>query len=560
MNARALPLALALSASLALATPQDTLVYQLHTSIASIEPAQAVATYDVLPVQQIYEALYLNDFGTYKPLLATAMTQSKDGKVTTFTLRKGVKFQDGSPMTCADAEYSLRRTLLVGNETSLAGQLRANLLNIGGFTPEVKKSFTFDKLASTVKCNAAGQLVLSLDRNVPALLDSISQVYVVPMKVLAAGGDWSGTAKDFAAWMGKDVSNSLLAQKPLGTGAYSFVARDPSRLVLKAFAGYWGGAAPLKNVILQKVESDTARVLALQKGDADIAVIPDRDTLAKLKGVPGVTVYEALQSQQQAQLSTVVVFNQDIKDGQRLPNGQLAENNVPANFFSDVHARRAFAAAFDMGTFVRDALQGKGLAMNTTLPASSWANDKSLKPPAFNLKTAEAEFKQAWGGKLWNVGFTLPIIFVAGQGQSEVVAGIFKQNIEGLNPKFHIQVSTIELSAGNAALLGGKLSAVALTWGGADPDTVLRGLYGADGILASATSIKDPKLQAMLDQARDTVGQAARKPLYASVLRYLQGQVYAFPLQVPLAFGATASSLKGFEEYNRTNLFRVMSK
>ena len=557
MIRRPMTLALALCASLALATPKDALVFQTNSATASIEPGQAVVTYDVLPVQQIYEGLYLNNFGTYTPLLATGYTQSKDGKVTTFTLRKGVRFHDGSTMTCADAEYSLRRTFLVGSETSLAAQLRSNVLDITSFTPEVKKTFTFAKLAQTVKCSAAGQLVLSLDRNVPSLFDSITQIYIVPQKVLVAGGDWSGTAKDFDAFMGKDVANSVLAQKPDGTGAYSFVARDPSRLVLKGFDGYWGGAPGLKNVILQKVDSDTARVLALQKGDADIAIVPDRATLAKLKGVAGVTVYESLPTRD---LSTVVLFNQNIKNSALLPAGQFAENNMPVNLFSDIHMRRGFAALFDAQTFTHDALEGHGLVKNTTLPLNNWADDKTLRAPAYNLKTAQAELKQAWGGKLWATGFTVPFDQLAGNGLSEVVTGIFKQNVEGLNPKFHVPVSTVELSAANASLLGGKDPVSALTWGGADPDTVLRGLYSAQGILGVATNFNDPKLEALLNQARDAVGQSARKPLYRTLLRYLSRQVYAFPLPQPLVFAATTSALKGYETFNKTNLFRVLSK
>ncbi|CAM3598790.1 Dipeptide-binding ABC transporter, periplasmic substrate-binding component [Deinococcus saxicola] len=550
-------LTLALLASSALATPANTLVYQIASATASVEPAHAVVTYDVLPVQQMFEGLYLDNFGKYEPLLATSSTLSKDGKTTTFNLRKNVKFHDGSTMNCADAEYSMRRTLLVGSETSLASQIRANMLNISGFTPEVKKTYTFAKLSSMVKCNAAGQLVLTLDRNVPSLLDSIAQVYIVPMKALVAGGDWSGTAKDFDAFIGKDVANSTLAQKPIGTGAYQFVARDPSRFVLKAFDQYWGGAPALKNVIIQKVDSDTARVLALQKGDADIALIPDRDTLAKLKGVPSVKVYEDLPTQG---LTSVLLFNQSIKDDKLLPAGQLAENNIPANFFSDIHVRKAFAALFDTKTFVKDGLQGFGLARNTSLPTTNWADDKALKPPAYNLKTAEAEFKLAFGGKLWATGFTVPLSTFGGSGLSVVIAGIFKQNIEALNPKFHASVSTLELSAANASLLGGKLAFSALTWGGADPDTNLRGLFSATGILAPATNIKDPKMEQMMDTARDTVGQNARKPLYKTLMTYLNAQTYAVPLPQPLVFAATVSSLKGYETFNKTNLFKVLSK
>ncbi len=552
-----LPLALALTGSLALATPQDTLVMQIPAGIASIEPAQAVAGYDPVPVQQIYEGLFLDDFGGYTPLVATTYTQSDDGRVYTFTLREGVSFHDGSSMTCADAEYSLRRTLLVGNETSRAAQVRSSVLGIQGFTPEVRETFTFDRLAETVHCNDAGQLVLSLERNVPTVLEAMTQTYVVPQAALAAAGDWSGTAADFADFMGRDVSDSALARAPLGTGAYRFVARDGSLTVLEAFDGYWGGQAPLQRAIIQKVDGDTARVLALQQGDADIAILPDRDTLARVAGSPGVTVYEELPLED---LSVDLMFNQDIRNPALLPTGQLAENSVPTDFFADIHARKAFAAAFDLQTFVRDALQDKGEVMNTSLPPNSWADDPSLERPTHDLEVAEAEFRQAYGGRLWEEGFTLPLIFTAGSSIDQIATGILKQNIEGLNPKFHIEISTLELSAGNAALFGGELTAMVLSWGGADPDTVLRGLYGSDGVLATALNIRDPELERLLSAAYNAVGQEARKPLYTELLRYLNDQTYGVPLAVPLAFAATGSSLKGYPEYHRTGLFRTLSK
>jgi len=73
-------------------------------------------------------------------------------------------------------------------------------------------------------------------------------------------------------------------------------------------------------------------------------------------------------------------------------------------------------------------------------------------------------------------------------------------------------------------------------------------------------NIKDPKLEALLDKANNAVGQAARKPLYRSLLRYLNTQTYAFPLAATLDFAATSSALKGYETYNKTRLLRVLSK
>src|SRR5205807_4359778 len=44
-----------------------------------------------------------------KPMLATAWKPTKNGAVWTFSLRQGVKFHDGSPMTADDVVYTFQQ-------------------------------------------------------------------------------------------------------------------------------------------------------------------------------------------------------------------------------------------------------------------------------------------------------------------------------------------------------------------------------------------------------------------------------------------------------------------
>ncbi|MBU2532546.1 MAG: ABC transporter substrate-binding protein, partial [Alphaproteobacteria bacterium] len=61
---------------------------------------------------QIYEPLLIRDnTGKVQPALATSWTQSIDPLVWVFTLRSGVTFHDGQPLTVDDVIFSLNRAL-----------------------------------------------------------------------------------------------------------------------------------------------------------------------------------------------------------------------------------------------------------------------------------------------------------------------------------------------------------------------------------------------------------------------------------------------------------------
>src|SRR5580700_9232424 len=67
------------------------------------------STYNLLSVGFMYEPLvYVNPLqnGKPTPMLATSWAWGAGNKSLTFTIRKGVKFSDGTPMTAADVVYT----------------------------------------------------------------------------------------------------------------------------------------------------------------------------------------------------------------------------------------------------------------------------------------------------------------------------------------------------------------------------------------------------------------------------------------------------------------------
>ena len=100
----------------------------LYTNIGydpdSFDPQQSNVLESGIVVNQLYDNLYREDpNGEFVPSLAEDYTVSDDGLVYTFTLRDGITFADGTPITVEDVIYSWTRALEPSNGFEYAYQL-----------------------------------------------------------------------------------------------------------------------------------------------------------------------------------------------------------------------------------------------------------------------------------------------------------------------------------------------------------------------------------------------------------------------------------------------------
>ncbi|MBI3498422.1 MAG: ABC transporter substrate-binding protein [Proteobacteria bacterium] len=81
-----------------------------HADLKVTDPISTTATITIDHAMMIYDQLYAWDAGLNpKPQMAEGHTLSADGLTYTFTLRSGLKFHDGSPVTARDAVASVKR-------------------------------------------------------------------------------------------------------------------------------------------------------------------------------------------------------------------------------------------------------------------------------------------------------------------------------------------------------------------------------------------------------------------------------------------------------------------
>ena len=95
-----------------LAAAVGTLVVETSFVLKTLDPARMFETTGLMIDRVLYDTLLTykgSDVTKPVPDLATSFTASPDGKTFTFTLRKGVKFANGDPVTASDVVYSLTR-------------------------------------------------------------------------------------------------------------------------------------------------------------------------------------------------------------------------------------------------------------------------------------------------------------------------------------------------------------------------------------------------------------------------------------------------------------------
>jgi peptide/nickel transport system substrate-binding protein len=172
------------------------------------------------------------------PALAASWTAEDEGRRWTFTLREGVKFSDGTPLTAEAVVANIQRFLRIAPRQSAFFSLDAGMEVAYGKVEDVRAE--------------SGKVVFLLKEGVADLPGRLAGFYsmVQSPKAFAASGDFGG--------------------KPVGTGPYTLVDWVKGQRAVLTANPYHHGAAPAYDKIEVRVIPDAnARVAALRAGEVD---------------------------------------------------------------------------------------------------------------------------------------------------------------------------------------------------------------------------------------------------------------------------------------------------
>ena len=205
--------------------PGGSVVYGMTQDLASLDPHvdTDAGTRDV--VFNLYEGLVKpTSDGGFIAAVASDYTISDDAKTYTFTLRDGITFHDGTPVTIEDVKYSIDRYAEIQGESS-----------------------AFSSLVDSVEVQDDKTLVVNLKESYSEFLPMMT-IAIIPQ------------------------SNEDPAGNPIGTGPFKYVSYTPGQnMELEKYDGYWQEGVPSLDSVEFKfiADVDTAFV-ELQAGTIDI--------------------------------------------------------------------------------------------------------------------------------------------------------------------------------------------------------------------------------------------------------------------------------------------------
>jgi peptide/nickel transport system substrate-binding protein len=397
-----------------------------------------------------------------------------------FTLKKDIKFHDGTPFDSTAVKYNVSRIL----------------------DPDLKATWA-SQLASVDRVETPDALTARFVLKKPdaALMFALSSVY--------GAGMVSPTAVEKS---GRDFKSN-----PVGTGPYLFDRWVPgSHVSFKRNPNYWeknseGKALPyLDQLEIHAIPDETVRFANLQTGEADLGAVGSKDIpaaerhgdLKVIKGVPGAGV------------------------------AALLHYNIAIAPMDNPNLRKAIAFAID------PKVVNKNVYFDLAIPAEgamttpgTWAYSPVKGRPTYDPEKAK-EFLRAGGQP---DGFSMDVITYTAPNinqQTEIYQDFWaKIGIKA-------QITTQEVSTAVTTFFGPGRQTFPLmstSWGGTSPEpsTTPTIAWKKDSFYNPAKQPLDPRLDGLLDQARETYDEEQRKKLYQEIEQIVVAEQCAF---VPLLY------------------------
>jgi len=319
----------------------------------------------------------------YVPGLAESLRRLDDGRTVELTLRDGIKFSDGHPITAEDVVFTLRaiydeRTaspifrdaMMVGNR-----QIEARIPNETGRTDATN--------------GQSGRRLQMIFPDTVALPENyLSNLAVLPRHILEADFNRGGLRNAYA--LTADPSQVVTA------GPFAAESATPNeRVTLKRNPHYWkkderGAPLPyLDRLVIEAMKDANSAFARLRQGSLDIYDKLRSPDFAELRSQPGVTQVSDLGPGLQTDQLWFNLNGGELGGRPIMPSAKRA-------WFNDTRFRQAISSAIDRQTIASITLRGLATPINGFIsPGNRNWIAADLPPVKYDLQRSQALLREA---------------------------------------------------------------------------------------------------------------------------------------------------------------------
>lgn len=488
-------------------TPQasGTFVQLVAQDADTLNPLRTTNSTSLAVLQKIYPALVDQDPASGAPTvgrgLATGWEFSTDGRTITFTLRSGVRWSDGAPVTAQDVKFTYDAIL----DPAVENAYRDNFANV-----------------NTVQIGGDGAnsqtIILQLAHADCAILQALNQP-ILPSHLYG-----SLSAAQLA---------DLNLRPTVSAGPFGLMDWIPGhRLTLERNSAYWEGAPRLARWEFHIIPDPLAQLQALLAGNADWLQL-DPTQITQAQRASNLTLYRTL-----ADSLTFVALN--LADGAMPQAGRTGEGalnpQTPHPILGDRRVRQALAQAVDYAHLLTEVYGNNGQRLGSyLLPTVAWAYASELKPLAYNSAEAERLLAEAgWldadgDGVRERAGLPLQLALLtnADSPQRTQMGALLVTQWRRLGIDVRFDLLPFDTMADR--LLAQRFDMVLIGWDnlGAEPanSDFWHSRYDAPGDGMNFVSYQNSDVDRWLDEARSA--PACDPALRGKLYRAVQQQIYA---------------------------------
>ncbi len=445
----------------------------------------------------------LNDELEFQPMLADSIT-TEDNKNFIVHIDDNATWSDGTPVTAADLEFTVRRLAspVINNTTMLLYVFEG--ISDEGFVEKDAQSISGIQIldSKTVQFTTKEPMALTTFQNTYA-----KYIQTLPKHVLE---QYSEEELLTLEWFHKpDVVNGPYMVTDYDADHYISYTANPSA---------WRGVPKIEKLNIKIV--DGSQIYAgLQSGEIDI-------THHTLTAIP-----------QEDMESIESLENVNVKYGIPVTNQSvfIQTANIP-----DERVRQAMLYAVDRELILKQLMKGHGEMVDGFLSSASPFFDEKIAPVEYNPEKA----KQLLEDAEWDESRELKFYVNSGDSTFVNAAQLMEAWWEEVGIKVDIQTVNLSTLMTVAGSLDYDIMAVQYTYAPVDPHPDISWLLSGDG---SWTGYANEEINAALAKTQNTSNIEEIKASYSLINRKVQEEVPMFSAYIISAQGAVSKRLSGAE-------------